>query len=159
MNKPVNLEIAKILKEKGFKESTEANWWILTKDHSDNYMNRLPVDESKIFFAKDSCELESKIQIDENTEHDVFHFLRAPTIADVVMWLYEKHGIWIGVELTDNTREFYFQPTIWTSKDREYHDEDMIDQAISICKWKEWRFNSPTEAYEAAIKHTLENLI
>lgn len=158
MNKEINFEIAKLLKEKGFKQSTEANWWILAKDHSDNYMNGLPVDESKIFFTKDSCELESRIQIDENTEHNVFHYLVAPTIAEVVMWLYEKHTIWIGVELTDNTREFYFQPTIWTSKDRDFHDEGMIDQAKSICKWKEWQYNSPAEAYEAAITYTLEHL-
>lgn len=70
--------------------------------------------------------------------------------AEVVMWLYEKHGIWIPVDLTDNSKEFYFQPTIHTRKDRDWNDEEMIDQAKSICNWKEWKFNSPTEAYEAA---------
>ena len=31
-----------------------------------------------------------------------------PTIADVVMWLYEKHGIWISVSITIQ-KEYYYQ--------------------------------------------------
>ena len=87
------------------------------------------------------------------------HRVLLSNISDVVMWLYEKHGIWIGVELTDNTCEFYLQPTIWTCRDRDWHDEDMINQAKRICLWREWKYNSPTEAYEAAIKYCLTNLI
>ena len=49
MNKEVNFEIAKLLKEKGFR---------LLPDFKSSY----------------------------------------PTIAEVVMWLYEKHGVWISVQ-------------------------------------------------------------
>ena len=35
--------------------------------------------------------------------------VNAPTIAEVVMWLYEKHGIWISVEATDDFTMFCFR--------------------------------------------------
>jgi hypothetical protein len=138
MNTPVSFPIAKLLKEKGFDESTESNWWILAKDHSENYNKKLPVDESKIFFTKNSYELELKTQIDENTEHNFYHVLKAPTIAEVVTWLYENHGIWIEVT-TDVNGKF-----CWLVKPFRASNNN---------------FNSPTEAYEAAIKYTLNNLI
>lgn len=146
MNKEVNFEIAKLLKDKecvikplGLKNNT---------DYVEGY-------EWDYEDKNDTVKI-TEFQFEDHVCY--FRYLK-PTIAEVVMWLYEKHDIWIGVKLTDNTRNFYFQPTIWTSKDRDFHDEDMVDQAKSICKWKEWQYNSPTEAYEAAIIYTLENLI
>ena len=140
MNTIVKLKLAKLLKEKDFKEPCR--------------------------FLR----VGGKYRVNSENEGDLFDngikslqipncWFLAPTIIEVVMWLYEKHGIWTGVELTDNTKEFYFQPTIWASKDREYHDDNMIDQAKRICNWKEWKFNSPTEAYETAIDYCLTNLI
>ena len=60
----------------------------------------------------------------------------APTIAEVVMWLYEKHGDWISVVKFEKYSSCTFR-----------HN----------CLFKE--YNSPTEAYEAAIEYTLKNLI
>lgn len=57
----------------------------------------------------------------------------APTIAEVVMWLYEKHKFWTEVT-TDINGKFCFP-------------------------WLEGKYNSPTEAYSAAIEYTLKNLI
>ena len=148
MNTHVNFEVSKLLKEKGFKKSTDANWWILTKDHSDNYLNGRPVDESKIFFTKDSYELELKIQIDEDREHNVFHVLSAPTVAEVVMWLYENHGIWIYTWNSDINMTF----RVWIQNLRIKSNDTIEVPNIKIC-------NSPTEAYEAAILYTLNNLI
>lgn len=70
----------------------------------------------------------------------------APTIADVVMWIYEKHGIWIisvpeGLSTTWAFSLFNINP----EKGR------IIFNSPS--------FDSPTEAYEAAIEYTLNNLI
>jgi len=79
-----------------------------------------------------------------------------PTIGEVVMWLYKKHGIWISVDIVDNTTEFYFYPTITTCKEREYHDEDMTDQARQHYGEES---KTPTEAYLAGIEYTLEKLI
>lgn len=67
MNTHVNFEIAKLLKEKGFKQSFgngENFYYPLTKEITENHRgNNYP----------------------------------APLISDVVMWLHVKHEIWISV--------------------------------------------------------------
>ena len=85
--------------------------------------------------------------------------IAAPTIALAVKWIFENYQIWISVDLTDTTTEYYFQPTIFTSNDRWYNDEDFTDGAKSICKYSEWKFNTSQEAYQVAINYTLLNLI
>lgn len=68
-----------------------------------------------------------------------------PTIAEVVMWLYEKHEIWISVVRND-TKDLFNYVITWHN---------------GICE-NESRgkgYQIPTEAYEAAIKYTLENII
>lgn len=67
----------------------------------------------------------------------------APTIAEVVMWLYEKHGIWIAV-----TQELGYTTTFCYQ---------IMGEHISAT-YKAY-FKSPTEAYEAAILYCLTNLI
>ena len=66
----------------------------------------------------------------------------APTIAEVVMWLYEKHGIWVSVTMS-------YSGLFWLRIAKQNKDE--IDTEES--------FNSPTEAYSQAIEFTLKNLI
>ena len=78
-------------------------------------------------------------------------------IMQAIIWLYEKHRIWVEVRLTDNSRDYYFDYTIITSKDRDFNDEDGFDSAKII--YDKNKHNSPTEAYEAAIEYTLNNLI
>lgn len=56
-------------------------------------------------------------------------------IMQVIMWLYEKHGIWISVIHQHN--KFFW-------KFGSYQTQE---------------FNSPTETYEAAIDYVLNNLI
>lgn len=56
-------------------------------------------------------------------------------IMQIIMWLYEKHGIWISVIHQHN--KFFW-------KFGSYQTQE---------------FNSPTEAYEAAIDYVLNNLI
>ncbi len=86
----------------------------------------------------------------------------SPTISDVVMWLYEKHGIWIEVSKLDGYQNLFFY-TITGSNGFNYGhkitviewDDDKCDEMGYTNKYK----NSPTEAYEAAIEYTLNNLI
>lgn len=66
------------------------------------------------------------------------------SLAEVVMWLYEKHGIWISVNVEPESSIFYF--SIDKSKDDFFYD-------------KGENYKSPTEAYEAAIEYVLLNLI
>ena len=76
----------------------------------------------------------------------------SPTISDVIMWIYEKHEIWIQVNIT---RYGKFWGNVFLKE--EYNDLknpfnwEFVNQIID--------FNSPTEAYEAAIEYTLNNLI
>ena len=81
-----------------------------------------------------------------NTDIEDFFIPRyeAPTIAEVVMWLYEKHGIWVDVVLSRNRKQFTFMIQSLG------FDED---------KFLNEYYNSPTEAYEAAIIYTLKILI
>ena len=67
-------------------------------------------------------------------------YIPYPTIAEAVMWLYEKHRIWISV-----TKEI---------EGFEY----VIDNKYGLSKYKK-RPYSPTEAYESAITYTLKNLL
>ena len=61
-------------------------------------------------------------------------------IMQVIMWLYEKHGIWISVlQHTKNSEGKYFEAFVNSMTFSGY--------------------NSPTEAYEVAIEYTLKNLI
>lgn len=65
------------------------------------------------------------------------------------MWLYEKHGIWIGVQPTSVVGKFQFR-TYW-------NNNNVMNQHWNDSMSKE--FNSPTEAYIDAINYTLNNLI
>jgi len=119
MNKEVSFQIAKLLKEKGFNE--EVRDYYEEKDgtfyHSQYFRDNISINE----------------------KHK--GFVTAPTIAEVVMWLYEKHGIWISVFSTDDVTMFSYKISC-----RQGHNYSP-------------NFNSPTEAYEAAIVYTLNNLI
>lgn len=70
-----------------------------------------------------------------------------PTIAEVVIWLYEKHGIWIGV-ICDVGNDLLFTFKIYSTK---------IGEERCIVNGN--MYESPIEAYEAGIDYTLNNLI
>lgn len=118
MNKIINFEISKLLKEKGFDELT-TTW------HQRGEGVVGCVDGKRDFY---------------NRKGDVY--TSAPTIAEVVMWLYEKHGIWVYVK-QGYKWEWYIE-TIKNNPELTYRDG---------------LENSPTEAYEAAIKYTFEYII
>lgn len=82
----------------------------------------------------------------------------APTHAIAIQWLQVNFGIWISIELVDNTRIFNYFPCITTMKDREYNDEDMIDQA-KYYYLTELGAKTSQEATEAALLYALTKLI
>ena len=95
----------------------------------------------------------AKLLKEKDEIFDVTSTLDYPTIAEVVMWLYEKHRIWISVYTMEtwpngNERKQLF----------DYSLKQMRFGLIDISKKPE-EFNSPTEAYEASIEFTLKNLI
>lgn len=132
MNTPVNFELAKLLKEKGFKEKCNGYWY------------------ESIIQGKQSLNITyPRTRFEDWYTGEIL----APTIAEVVMWLYEKHGIWINVSITIQKEYFYNCADITGKKDPTKNNYPSV-----ISKSGNY-YNSPTEAYEAGIKYTLNNLI
>ena len=126
----LNAELSRLCADKGYKRP---------KGYSQPYYNHLGI------LNGDVTEL-VKAQINEK-DTTPFQTISAPTIVEVVMWLYEKHGIWIipSYELNiENHKKEWFWIAIKDGEEIAYQYRD---------------FNSPTEAYEAAIDYTLNNLI
>jgi hypothetical protein len=130
MNKLVSFELAKLLKEKGYgnvaPHKLNRNYY----NHKGE-LNGNVTDYIKAFVSKK--ELTDLETVD------------APTITEVVMWLYEKQGVWISVHYHKSKR---FSVTICDECDNSLSDGLFGDL-----------YNSPTEAYEAAIEYILNNLL
>lgn len=131
MNKEVNFEISKLLKDKGFMDKNMYGEVRLSQPKF--YDNTGVIHDIKNAF--------------ENTGLNLKECYNAPTIAVVVMWLYEKHEIWIECLHRGMLGDFTFKVSKlkkgWRTEPHYIHESG---------------YNSPTEAYEAAIKHTLENI-
>lgn len=119
MNTPVIFDLAKLLKEKEFPQP---------KTKSDAEKLHLQFN----WYNEDGV---------YNANYKFDTTINAPTIAEVVMWLYEQHGIWISA-IPNETK--LWKPILI------FNNEDTYD-----C----YSFNTPTEAYLSAIEHTLNNLI
>lgn len=134
MNTPVSFEIAKLLKEKGFDNYTPLK-----------YFSKMPSgynipnwNESTPYRCED---IYSQLSLGYAKQN---YFTWAPTIAEVVMWLYKKHGIWISVLRKRHSEGKHFAYNIeWANGIETYL----------------WEHISPTEAYTEAILHTLKNLV
>lgn len=145
MNTPVNFELAKLLKEKEFEEIS-SNFYTNPRCKMfgiDEHGRYYPIKNKakSLWISGNAVTLDSK------------HVYYAPTIADVVMWLYEKYGIWINVSITIH-KEYFYQCMDTTGK----KDPTKNNYPSRICEPGNY-YNSPTEAYEAGIEYTLNNLI
>ena len=123
MNTPISFEIAKLLKEKGF----------------DKFCNYRYNDQGKLNSTKLGM---------YGKPNDYSNNYSAPTIAEVVMWLYEKNGIWISVE-----------PFIKSDENNVHIYKIFKNVNLHTISRVSMGYNSPTESYEKAIKCCLENII
>lgn len=137
MNKPVNFELAKLLKEKGIVIKP------LTLKSDTEYVEGYDWD---IKDAEDSLKI-GEFQFEDNV---CSHLYLKPTIAEVVMWLYEKHGTWISVD-TDINGKFRYVLRMYRSNDKAWE----VKNPISISEY----YKFPIKAYEAAIEYCLNNLV
>ena len=143
MNTPVSFELAKLLKEKGYDLSTE-RFYPKPKCKLfgiDEHGRLYPiVNKTQTYFKGKAAVLKEE------------NYYDAPTITDVVTWLYEKHGIWIVVNITRYGKFWCNVILKEECKDlKNPFNWEFVNQIID--------FNSPTEAYEAAIEYALNNLI
>lgn len=125
MNTTVSFEIAKLLKEKGFDEPCR-----YVHDTWNNVKDWLEDGEGE----------------HRNSHQNRSVYYSAPTIAEVVVWLYEKHGLWIVVNV-NIMGSWYFEHF------------DLKEKRNAQFKPTDTHYDSPTEAYEAVIEYTLKNLI
>ena len=140
MNTPVSFPIAKLLKEKRFEQEERPSY--------------LLVDFSQTNVFKANPE---NIGVGDLIGYYVPNkTVNAPTIAEVVMWLYEKHGIWINVWSDTN-----LDLPEWKTTAKWFYvvNCDLSDSYNPQTGKPKQLFNSPTEAYEAAIEYTLNILI
>lgn len=128
MNKEVRFSLAQLLKEKEYHE----NCW--------QCYRTIEATEDRLSWWKIG-ELNKPMNCTFSDKNDAYYGLcSAPTIREVVMWLYEKHGIWISVlQHSIKGEGTYFESVIGAMTYSGY--------------------NSPTEAYEKAIEYTLKKLI
>ena len=135
MNTPVSFKLAKLLKEERFNEPIKQRYFIAEN-----------IDSNSFPFLQKECALYNWNNYDDFSTS----YYSAPTIADAVMWLYEKHGIWIQVKPGGKLESWDY---IVQKKDNNF--------AVPYFEIKQHKpfFNSPTEAYEAAIKYCLTKLI
>lgn len=144
MTESVNFELAKLLKEKGF------NLKVI------NFYN---YDKLSTPFDKDR-QVDGLINYNPiNWNGTKNHYTSAPTIAEVIMWLYEKHGIWIAVDWMRRVKPYnskFYCHLRGINKDLNSDNFISINDTLKA-GYKV--FNSPTEAYESAIEYVLNNLI
>ena len=134
MNTPVSFPIARLLKEKGFDLPTLIGY----------ISEGIPYQDEPF-------------EVNYNAEPYSDSVYSAPTISEVVMWIYKKYGIWIKVECDVYGKEWYSKLSVaskelWEDLDKRH--------AITVAHHNFRNItNSPEEAYEAAIEYTLKNLI
>lgn len=147
MNKEVSFPIAKLLNEKDYSWECE-NFYKKGKYDKKFYLTtgvEYDSDRNCIWdwnLNGGKSGMLSKVIPYPNERTAIYY--SAPTIAEVVMWLYEKHGIWISVN-------------------KEYHNgvllgfEAIIDSEDGLIDVG--TFATPIKAYEEAIKYALNHSI
>ena len=138
MNTPVNYPIAKLLKEKEFNEPSSVIVTNKNKHHLVSGTEHTLINGMVFTTAKNKGLPD--------------HICSAPTISDVVMWLYEKYGIWIQVCIS-RYGKFYcniFKKELTKCLDIPISWETQVQLND---------FNSQTEAYEVAFEYTLNKWI
>jgi len=141
MNTLVNFETAKLLKEKGFDE-------LCSHAYKEVENPVLYIHQDKKYNNSFKKEWQNTVRKNSQMNNAVIKRYSAPTIAEVVMWLYDKHGIWIYTKpILDEDGNWIFKGYV---------------KLMNNFKAKEYQtklLRKPTEAYEAAIIYTLKNLL
>ena len=147
MNTLVSFELARLLKEKGFDLPAQKyyEYALKSKKHKeDGYSGPFGWEKGELNLQKGYFVNNNKIS---DFTSKMWYMCSAPTIADVVMWFYEKYKIWISVEWENHEfRCILYDANPLTSR---------YNNVYSILSG----FHSPTKSYEAAIEYCLTKII
>ena len=162
LNKQVTFSTAKLLKEKGYSWECE-NFYKKGKYDKKFYLTtgvEYDSDRNCIWdwnLNGGKSGMLSKVIPYPNERTAIYY--SAPTIAEVVMWLYEKHKIWISVGGDcDYKFKFEIHTWKWYEPEKSYRlGHTVLGETFWDCRSEE--FSSSTEAYEAVIEYTLNHLI
>lgn len=129
---PISFELAKLLREKGF----------------DRYCRSGYTEKGDVYLHQGGQEfVKNGHGYYEGSNYNGGEFYcSAPTVAQIIMWLYEKYGIWIYSFRVKNYEEVKWYYTIETT-------EDILLYSPMLT------FNNPIEALEAGIEYVLTTLI
>lgn len=133
MNKPVSLELKQLLYNKGWR-------YELSDD----------ISETGSLYNNHSL-AEERFNQNDISYVDI-------TIADIIMWLYDKHELWIEVKVTTSwagrskTLTAKYSSNV-VGQNRNYKIKTMISTKIGD------EIETPQEAYIEAIKYCLNNKI
>lgn len=156
MNTPVNFKLAKLLKEKEFGLIND-DYIQLPRFYEKNgdyveydvYVSKKYSPTRSYLGANTIEDFEAHLMMMDNSLDDIY---LAPTIAEVITWLYKNHKIWITVNVS-RYGSFY-------SNILKEENTKSLDNPI------EWEtkiqlndFPLPDKAYKAAIKYSLNKLI
>jgi len=121
MNKLVNFELAKMLKEKGFDKICYKAFLFKIYQPSNIY--------------EENIEAIKNAENYSNSEYEKYY---RPTIGEVVMWLYENRDIWIVVDYYNNDdKDIWFYN--YKTKNKESMEEgfssptEAYEAAIEYC--------------------------
>lgn len=148
MNTPVKFELAKLLKEKGLDIPTQRYYEHAltskkdseTNDYTGSFGWKKGETNLNSGYFKNNCGM-------ADLSNKNWYMCSAPTISEVWMWLYEKHGVWITSEpciVHNGITNIY-----------KIFKDNYLDTISRASKG----YDSPTEAYEIAIEYTLNNLL
>lgn len=138
MNKPVSLELAQLLKKENFSVLT-GNCYFNNEFFTNQNLISLSYPELK----------------GENYKEKVIDKLVfAPTIADVVMWIWNTYKVWIVVWSDTN-----LDLPDWRDKAKWFYvlNCDLLAAYESGTSVLKYTFDTIEEAYEAGIEYVLKN--
>lgn len=168
MNTPVSFPIAKLLKEKQWQIPTLCYYFedgeLIQNTYKDttgmDYGSEFQVEFSELTENWNNGWLSKKNGnrcFGCSKSNGYFETFSAPTIAEVVMWLYKTRKIWLSVTGNDDYK-FKFEIYTWM-----WHEpEKSFRLGLTVLGETFWDtaskdYASPTEAYEAAIEYCLTN--
>ena len=87
-------------------------------------------------------------------DKDSNQWIVAPTYSQAFRWFREKYELSHSIELTDNSRHYFYDFTIYDSKNRDWNDEDCFDSCKRI--YDDGKFGKYEEAELECFKKLIE---